>query len=145
MTDKQVTLHGHPIKVGDRVWHLLYGWSTVKAIRHGIEYPIVVSGIGTFMSDGRGLCTHRNPTLFWNEINIDPPPPPKREIDWTKVPWGTRVKRTDDCQEAILLGAAETTDGGLLITLIFEDWHTPSLWCPDVWKIDGEVKEEWLK
>ena len=141
MTDKQVTLHGHPIKVGDRVWHLLYGWSTVKAIRHGIEYPIVVSGIGTFISDGRGLYTHRNPTLFWNEINIDPPPPPKHEIDWTKVPWGTRIRSKSGTVAVFFRYSVDDEK----IAIFEQGGLFPRFVSGDNWEIDGEVKEEWLK
>lgn len=68
------------IKVGDRVWSVVYGWGEVTNI-HENYFPIEVR----FDSGGRDqyLTTgvseeDQLQTLFWDEVKITPPPKPKR-------------------------------------------------------------------
>ena len=54
-------------KVGDRVWSLLYGWGSVRAIKRNLYSVNVCFGSGgniDFTKDGFCLSYHKNPSLF---------------------------------------------------------------------------------
>ena len=89
-------LHGEEIKLGDRVWHILLGWKTVSRIVPDAANPIRTGGY-SLNSDGHESDTDKNPSIFWDEVHITPPPKPKPkpEIDWSKVPENTLVRVWD--------------------------------------------------
>ena len=87
-------LHGEEIKPGDRVWHILQGWKTVSRIVPEAAYPIRMGGY-SLNSDGYESDTDKSPSIFWDEVHITPPPKPKREIDWSKVPENILVRVWD--------------------------------------------------
>ena len=69
------------IKVGDRVWSMVYGWGIVNAVdQEDLQYPFRVVFTGGqekwFTGCGREIINHLNPTLFWDEVKITPPAPP---------------------------------------------------------------------
>ena len=75
-------------KVGDRVWDIMHGWGKIIEIYKDPEvpYPIKVSDLEneslrteTYTWDGKTFRNHINPTLFWDKINIKPPPQPKQK------------------------------------------------------------------
>lgn len=77
----KIMLHGFPVKEGDRVWSLTHGWGAVKQVLYdSTTFPIIVAldsgGIETFTVDGFYLDTHKNPTLFWNEVVLEIPAKP---------------------------------------------------------------------
>ena len=88
-------LHGEEIKLGDRVWHILLGWKTVSRIVPEAAYPIRMGGY-SLNSDGHESDTDKNPSIFWDEVHITPPPKPKPEINWSKVPENTLVRVWDN-------------------------------------------------
>ena len=70
-------------KVGDRVWDIMHGWGKIIEIYKDPEvpYPIKVSDFEneslyteTYTCDGKAFKNHINPILFWDKINIKPPP-----------------------------------------------------------------------
>lgn len=84
-----ITLNGHEVKVGDRLWSALVGdWVLVTSLREngGVEvYPISVllerTGESfTYTQKGQyfdGGCQ----VLFWDKIELGPQPPkPKRKV-----------------------------------------------------------------
>ena len=84
-----ITLNGHEVKVGDRLWSALVGdWVLVTSLREngGVEvYPIsaLLERTGeslTYTQKGQyfdGGCQ----VLFWDKIELGPPPPkPKRKV-----------------------------------------------------------------
>ena len=73
-------------KVGDRVFHYRYGWSTITNIREESNYPIIIDYDFSFTYEGFTDKSDKNRTLFWDEIVITPPEKPllKLEVD-TKV------------------------------------------------------------
>ena len=73
-------------KVGDRVFHYRYGWSTITNIREESNYPIIIDYDFSFTYEGFANKSDKNRTLFWDEIVITPPEKPllKLEVD-TKV------------------------------------------------------------
>mgnify|MGYP006416179483 CR=1 FL=1 len=91
-------LHGEEIKLGDRVWHILLGWKTVSRIVPEAAYPIRMGGY-SLNSDGYESDTDKSPSIFWDEVHITPPPKPKPEIDWSKVPENILVRVWDDEHE----------------------------------------------
>ena len=83
MADAQkATLHGYPVEVGDRVWHLGYGWGEITAVRNGSIFVFK-------NADFCGLCWPWE--IFWQPVEITPPPKPEPKLDWGKVPQGVRV------------------------------------------------------
>jgi len=88
-------LHGEEIKPGDRVWHILLGWQTVSRIVPEAAYPIRMGGY-SLNSDGYESDTDKSPSIFWDEVHITPPPKPKPEINWSKVPENTLVRVWDN-------------------------------------------------
>lgn len=61
-------------KVGDRAWDILRGWGTIVAIKESDESPIYfnadVDSFCTFTLDGKRNIIDKNPTLFWNEVDL---------------------------------------------------------------------------
>ena len=88
-------LQGEEIKPGDRVWHILLGWKTVSRIVPDAAYPIRTGGY-SLNSDGHESDTDKSPSIFWDEVHITPPPKPKPEIDWSKVPENILVRVWDN-------------------------------------------------
>ena len=74
-------------KVGDRVWCILYGWSTVLAIVEDASWPVRTDK-GSYLYNGR-LSDNHGRTLFWDEVIITPPekPLPKLEVDTKVLVW----------------------------------------------------------
>ena len=70
-------------QVGDRVWDVVLGHGSIEKIKgDSSSYPIVV----LFDNDTREIYTvdgkvtmEYNRTLFWSEVQITPPPRPKRK------------------------------------------------------------------
>ena len=73
-------------KVGDRVFHYKYGWSTITNIREESNYPVIIDYDFSFTYEGFADKSDKNRTLFWDEVVITPPekPLPKLEVD-TKI------------------------------------------------------------
>jgi hypothetical protein len=88
-------LQGEEIKPGDRVWHILLGWQTVSRIVPEAAYPIRMGGY-SLNSDGYESDTDKSPSIFWDEVHITPPPKPKPEINWSKVPENILVRVWDN-------------------------------------------------
>ena len=96
MSKEQPTLHGYPIEIGDKVWSIRYGWCRVAEIYNdGVRVHCDDYGhIWVFDWKGRHIGG-KTPELFWQPVDITPPPKPKLEIDWSKVPQGTPVEVRD--------------------------------------------------
>lgn len=143
--EKKVTLHGYPVEVGDRVWHLQHGWATITDVRTSLNNDLV-----SIRFDG-GFCStidiRRSATLFWQPFEITPPPKPEPEIDWTKVPQGTLVEVRDDVNDSwrsrtFLCFSIEKQQHGHFVASdegYISSWRCCRL-APGV-----EVKKEWLK
>lgn len=81
-------------KIGDRVWHIQFGWGEI--ILAGMPDPTGVRGHikakfekeeedRYFWLDGKRFTSDKSPTLFWDEVKIDPPERPKEhEHDFYK-------------------------------------------------------------
>lgn len=83
------TLHGEPIKVGDKVWDINYGWATVTNVYDSSDGCSIATEYDTYTSTGRLIRTHITPSLFWDEIKFDIPkkPFPKLEVDTKVLVW----------------------------------------------------------
>ena len=152
MTTKQPTLHGYPLKVGDRVWHLRFGWSRVTQIFSDNEFLIESEEDeierGRYDEEGKVSFTDQSSVVFWQPVEITPPPKPEPKIDWTKVPQGTPVEvrdssRKDWLNKKFLVYSKEKLSFGHYV--VFDDAGVVNTWrycrlVPDV-----EVKKEWLK
>jgi hypothetical protein len=82
-----IELDGREVKVGDKMWSPIGGWCRVEDIDEGMDCIDVV-----FLDDEDNLislfanCSYykNGPRcLFWDEVKIIPPPPPKEpEKKW---------------------------------------------------------------
>jgi hypothetical protein len=76
-------------RVGDRVFHLMFGWGTIANLTPEIlevlflnkKYPM------EFLHDGKMEPTDARQSLFWGEPSVNPPGPPKRPVTKTKEVW----------------------------------------------------------
>ena len=60
-----ITLHGYPIKVGDKVWSMSYGWVTIEKL-----IPITISKNCTRTINGKDIPSQPI-DLFWKEQHLD--------------------------------------------------------------------------
>ena len=78
-------------KVGDKVWSVQEGWGEISQVDLGCEWPVMVEfqkgRQRTYAFDGREYPDHQHPTLFWDEVKIDPPPRPKRKVKRVLEGW----------------------------------------------------------
>ena len=79
-------------KVGDRVYHYKYGWSTITNIKKESDYPIIIDYDFSFTYEGYADKSDKNRTLFWDEVTISPPtkPLPRLEVDTKVLVWDTQ-------------------------------------------------------
>jgi hypothetical protein len=79
-------------KPGQKVWCVLNGWGVIKSINNSWGFPVRVYfehidyEVG-YTYDGKLYDNNENPCLFWDEIQITPPPKPKRKVKKTVVVW----------------------------------------------------------
>lgn len=64
-----ITLHGKEIKVGDKVWDFLSGWSEVVTLGKNSFFPINTN-ITNYSSEGMHALSQKFPRLFWQEFEI---------------------------------------------------------------------------
>lgn len=67
-------------KVGDKVYDILKGWTTITSIVKDSDYPIRVTNDDNtwviFTLEGKRNKEDANPTLFWDEIKFEIPEKP---------------------------------------------------------------------
>ena len=66
-------------KVGDKVWNYKTGWDQITKILCNSTYPIMTQR-GRYTLSGHNVTSDKNPSIFWDEIKIEPPPKPKRMV-----------------------------------------------------------------
>jgi len=69
------------VKIGDKVYDLVYGWGKIHTIEDDLFWVEFNIGIETTYSfDGKNMYRDNiNQTLFWDEIQFTIPEPPKKE------------------------------------------------------------------
>ena len=73
------------IKVGDKVWTVQEGSTTVTAVSPLLSYPISTSRYKGYTADGRQYEGDKHPSLFWSKPYDTPPEkpePPKYQWLW---------------------------------------------------------------
>ena len=82
-------------KVGDKVYHYRYGWSTITNIKKESDYHIIIDYDFSFTYEGFTDKSDKNRTLFWDEVVITPPekPLPKLEVDTKVLVWETEASK----------------------------------------------------
>lgn len=76
------------VEIGNRVFHIAYGWGTVGQISTDTFKVTFINGAEEwFWFDGKSNRTHYNPSVFWDEIKIVSPPKPKRKVEKTIEGW----------------------------------------------------------
>lgn len=76
-------------KVGDRLWSQLRGWGKVIGETDTALSILHDDGSGSnILTSGKISDAHINPVVFWDEIEITPPPPPVqfKNVNGFKVP-----------------------------------------------------------
>ena len=76
-------------KVGDRVWWFPLGWSEIIDTNKdmGILAKSPQGNVCWFLFNGRLASNDIYPTIYWDEIQITPPPKPKRKVKKTIEGW----------------------------------------------------------
>ena len=94
----KVMLDDREVKVGDKLWSCVYGWGEVKNI--GGFLTVEFNQTYCSFQDGKKLNNLESRTLFWNEIDMTPPAPPKKLVKkwrWVFETWdGVDYRITDD-------------------------------------------------
>lgn len=123
-------------KVGDRVWHIRYGFGKITEICPQYVQQIIVDfGIAkkSFSYAGKEWEGDLNPTLFWDEIKFDIPtkPLPKLKIDTQVLVWDNtdeqKLKRyfshfdKDGDIVVFCSGGTSWSYGGF--TVAYENWE----------------------
>lgn len=70
-------------EVGDKVWSVGHGWGKITHIDNDDTYPLKVKFDGdsaTYTLEGKFYKDDLNPTLFWDEVKIVPPPKPLKPM-----------------------------------------------------------------
>jgi len=84
-----IKLDGKEVKVGDRLFSLNHGWGRVSSTSYSRVYPILfVPDFGAPVActlEGKINKVHTKRALFWDEIAITPPAPPKKKVKKYKV------------------------------------------------------------
>jgi len=94
------------VKVGDKLWSPVYGWGEVDNI-HFNHHQLGVNFSNEYIYYGLNGMKNGRQILFWDEIDMTPPPKPKREV---------------------------TVEG--YVNLYFNDKSTSSLWAGMVFKTE---------
>lgn len=67
---------------GDKVFHVMYGWGVVVAVEKAtfrVKFSNEIQDY--FWFNGKTNQSNYNPSIFWDEIIIIPPPKPKRKVE----------------------------------------------------------------
>ena len=120
-------------KVGDKVWDMRIGWTTIISINDVSRYPIRTETGKTYTTLGTCTIEDKFPVLFWDEVTITPPekPLPKLEVDTKVLVWDTpdsKVKRyfshfNKDGDIATFSGGRTSWSTNDNSTIIWEYWE----------------------
>lgn len=129
---KQVTLHGKPIKVGDKVWDSRVGWSGVKRICVNDKYPIETE-YATYKENGFRFSKDTYPSLFWKEQNFDLSKPlPDLKVDDKVIVWenkGGELHRHfckfDSNGDIVTFNYGQTSWTNFNKTSAWQNWRLP--------------------
>lgn len=84
---KEVTLHGKPIKVGDKIWNFRSGWVTVEYLHQDDPYPIITNS-SSCTRNGKRYLSDGCPSFFWKEQILDLSKPlPDLKVDDKVIVW----------------------------------------------------------
>jgi len=79
------------VKIGDRLYSLVYGWGVVEEIgKENLQITVKFKNErDTFTFDGKMYETDMHQTLFWDEIKFQVPkkPLPDLEVDTKVIVW----------------------------------------------------------
>jgi hypothetical protein len=109
-------------KVGDRIWNVVQGWGEVIQIDNDPIYPLGIqfeNGITEkFTLDGKGNRRDKYPCLYWDEIQITPPPKPKRKVKRTVEGWVN--PKNIDGKNDFCIWMSSPTKNHVPVTLTYE-------------------------
>ncbi len=131
-------------KVGDRVWHPFFGWCVVHDYDPSMRTTYAYWCYITLKKYYRWFGWWE---LFYDEVELPNPPKPEPEIDWSKVPVGTRVlvrdSNRDSWREAMFLSFVPEHEK--FTFWVDRDDGNATGWQKCRLASDVEVKEEWLR
>ena len=119
-------------KVGDKVYHYKYGWSTITNIKKENNYPIIIDYDFSFTYEGFADKSDKNRTLFWDEVVITTPekPLPKLKVDTKVLVWDSdshikhkRYFSHFDSNSTIHVFNNGTTSWSYNITVGYRNWE----------------------
>ncbi len=136
------------LQAGDGVFDLRFGWGVVSGVEFDGYYPMRVTflkGNQHYTLEGFfDVTMDKYPSLYTYDPIHNTKPEIKREIDWSKVPMGTKVKCGSNLKdyEGAWLFLSETK--GEFPFLVLN--HTKNMTArSDNCELDCEVQEEWYK
>jgi len=110
------------IKVGDRVYSIICGWTIVTEVDLNRAYPITIAKSGlsiNYTLDGRYYLDDDAPqSLFWDAPQFTSPPRPKRLVKKQLEGWVNVYKRGNEVYYSSIYNteydAAEAADTDLI-------------------------------
>ena len=123
-------------KVGDKVWHIRYGWMKILDIQRNVNYPIRVGFdmlVATFTFEGKVIAKDLNPSIFWDEIKFEIPkkPLPKLEVDTKVLVWNDKsecktkrhFKSFDESGRIAVFGSGSSSWNNDGYIAIYDNWE----------------------
>jgi len=88
------------VKADDKVFHVIHRYGTVVEVLDNSFKAIFTDQNNTlltlwFFFDGRCNRSEKNPSVFWDEVKITPPPKPKRKVEKIIELWLNFYKNND--------------------------------------------------
>jgi len=79
-------------RIGDKVFHIMYGWGEISELNSN-TFGVVFTDKNNkritswFFYNGKSDSNYINPSVFWDEAIITPPPKPKRKVEKILEGW----------------------------------------------------------
>jgi hypothetical protein len=140
------------VSAGMWVWSIDRGWAEVGAVdRTDDRYPIKMKG-NCYTAKGMRATQDANPSLFLVDI-FEGTSPPAPEVDWEKVPYGTKVEVCNTSFEDKLNGIwrfgefleykPSNTRKYRALIILNDCPHVAAMWF-DHCRLACEPKPEWM-
>ena len=92
-------------KAGDIVWSVINGWGKIEIFNIKSDYPLSDYPLEvkfnrtteSYTLDGKNHALSLYPTLYWDKIEITPPPKPKKKVIKIVEYWMNTYENEENC------------------------------------------------